>query len=120
MTDRKLAALIAVWVTVALLTILAWAELRGFDPALCDAYNTCWTTLGDMDPWVCSFEVVPADIVVTCSVKVTGPLNQTCTSNTAAESATTTRVAAAARRTARLRGLATCASTLVAITWLAR
>lgn len=37
----KAAAAVAVWLTVAVLAFFAWASLRGFDPAMCDAYASC-------------------------------------------------------------------------------
>lgn len=40
MTDRKLAAIVAVWLIVVLLLPLAWAALRGFDPTFCDIYQS--------------------------------------------------------------------------------
>ncbi len=39
MTDRKLAAIVAIWLIAAMLLPLAWASLRGFDPTFCDTYQ---------------------------------------------------------------------------------
>jgi hypothetical protein len=41
MTDRKLAAIIALWLIAFLLLPLAWASVRGFDPTFCDAHQVC-------------------------------------------------------------------------------
>ena len=40
MTDRKLAAIIGVWLIAFLLLPLLWASLRGFDPTFCDTYQS--------------------------------------------------------------------------------
>ncbi len=49
---------------------------------LCSAYGSC-NSAGDLDPWVCAFGSTSPALSVTCNVKVTGPLLQVCTSNTA-------------------------------------
>jgi hypothetical protein len=40
-SDRKLAAIIAVWLIALLLLPLAWASVRGFDGTFCDSYEAC-------------------------------------------------------------------------------
>jgi hypothetical protein len=40
MTDRKLGAIVAVWLIVVLLLPLVWATFRGFDPGFCDTYQS--------------------------------------------------------------------------------
>lgn len=40
-SDLTLAAHLAMWVTLAALVFLAVCYARGFDPAMCEAYQAC-------------------------------------------------------------------------------
>jgi hypothetical protein len=40
-SDRMLAAIIALWLIALLLLPLAWASVRGFDATFCEAYQAC-------------------------------------------------------------------------------
>ena len=40
-SDRRLAAIIAVWLIAILLLPLAWASVRGYDGTFCDSYEAC-------------------------------------------------------------------------------
>jgi hypothetical protein len=40
-SDRRLAAIIALWLIALLLLPLAWASVRGYDGTFCDSYEAC-------------------------------------------------------------------------------
>jgi hypothetical protein len=40
-SDRMLAAIIALWLIALLLLPLAWASVRGYDGTFCDSYEAC-------------------------------------------------------------------------------
>ena len=40
-SDRTLAALLAMTLTLTALLFLAWCQWRGYDPAMCRAYDAC-------------------------------------------------------------------------------
>jgi hypothetical protein len=57
-------------------------ESRSAPDTVCESYAAC-ETAGEVDPWVCSLDSVPPVVSVSCTVKVTGPLNTVCASDTA-------------------------------------
>jgi len=42
--DLELAGLLATALTLAALVFLLWCQLRGYDPAMCRAYDACGVT----------------------------------------------------------------------------